>query len=158
MAIGPQVNRAYESDTWYRQGSQLRMLCDLLGLTSCPGDGATSPVMAEFFAGTPQCTATQDQTVKICAPVANQRLTSPLQINAAAKDNEHPITGMVAYANSQVVAIGPDAILNATISLPHGTYNLVIRAWDSTGHYFSSQENFTVTSSDQLTASQENSQ
>ncbi len=148
VLIGPQVNRVYESDTVYKQGSQLRLICDLLGLTSCPGDGATSPSMAEFFAGTPQCTPTQDKTVAICAPAANGRVTSPVQLTAMAKDNEHPITGMVAYANSQIVAEGPDAVMNAQLALSPGTYNLVIRAWDTTGYYFSSQENFTVVSSD----------
>lgn len=148
VLIGPQVNRAYESDTVYKQGSQLRMICDLLGLNSCPGDGATSPGMAEFFAGTPQCTATQDKTVAICSPVPNGHETSPVQITAAARDNEHPITGMIAYANSQIIAESPDAIMNALVSLSPGNYNLVIRAWDTTGYYFSSQENFTVTGSD----------
>ena len=51
VLIGPQVKPAYLSTTHYMQGSQLRMFCDLLGLTSCPGDGATSPGMSEFFAG-----------------------------------------------------------------------------------------------------------
>ena len=41
VVIGPQVNRGYQSDTHYKQGSQLRLFCDLLGLNSCPGDGAT---------------------------------------------------------------------------------------------------------------------
>jgi hypothetical protein len=149
VLIGPQVNPAYESDTLYKQGSQLRMICDLLGLNSCPGDGATSPGMAEFFAGTPQCTPTQDKSVAICSPTANERVTSPVQLTAAAKDNQHPITGMVAYANSQIVAESPDAVMNALVSLSPGNYNLVIRAWDTTGYYFSSQENFTVTSSDE---------
>jgi phosphatidylinositol-3-phosphatase len=148
VLIGPQVNQAYQSDTHYKQGSQLRMICDLLGLNSCPGDGETSPGMAEFFAGTPQCSATQDKTVAICSPAPNGNETSPVQITAAARDNEHPITGMVAYANSQIIAESPDAVMNALVSLSPGTYNLVIRAWDTTGYYFSSQESFTVTGND----------
>jgi acid phosphatase len=47
--IGPRVKPGYQSNTLYKQGSQLRMFCDLLGLTSCPGDGAASPGMSEFF-------------------------------------------------------------------------------------------------------------
>lgn len=49
VLIGPKVKRNYQSNTHYKQGSQLRMFCDLLGLTSCPGDGASSPSMTEFF-------------------------------------------------------------------------------------------------------------
>jgi phosphatidylinositol-3-phosphatase len=144
VVIGPQVKPEYQSNTHYKQGSQLRMFCDLLGLNSCPGDGATSPSMSEFFqAGT--CTATQDKTVAICDPPANGSLPSPVQIAAAARDNEHTITGMVAYANGQVVARSNDSALNANVPLNPGQYNLLVRAWDSTGYYFSSQENFTVT-------------
>jgi hypothetical protein len=49
VLIGPRVKLAYQSSTHYMQGSQIRMFCDLLGLTSCPGDGAGSPSMSEFF-------------------------------------------------------------------------------------------------------------
>ena len=104
--------------------------------------------MAECCAGTPQCSATQDKTVAICSPAPNGGETSPVQITAVARDNEHPITGMVAYANSQIIAESPDAVMNALVSLSPGNYNLVIRAWDTTGYYFSSQETFTVTGHD----------
>ena len=146
VVIGPRVNRHYQSDTHYKQGSQLRLFCDLLGLSSCPGDGATSQGMAEFFQGTPSCTENNDRTVNICSPTANGNFPSPISIASAAKDNEYPITGMVAYINSQVVAQSGNAILNATVPLSPGQYHLVIRAWDSSGYYFSSQESFTVTS------------
>ncbi len=49
VLIGPRVKRNYQSSTHYKQGSQLRLICDLMGIFPCPGDGATSPVMAEFF-------------------------------------------------------------------------------------------------------------
>ncbi len=145
VLIGPQVNRGYESDTLYKQGSELRLICDLLGVNSCPGDGATSSPMVEFFQGTPQCTAHQDRSVAICSPAANGEVNSPVQLSAAAKDNQYSITGMIAYANGQIVAESPDAVLNAKVPLSPGTYQLVIRAWDSKGYYYSSQENFTVT-------------
>jgi len=90
------------------------------------------------------CNATQDKTVVICSPQANGEVGSPLQITAAAKDNEHQITGMVAYANGQIVAQSSSSTLNANVSLNAGQYQLLVRAWDSTGYYFSSQENFTV--------------
>ncbi|MGB8890107.1 MAG: alkaline phosphatase family protein [Candidatus Korobacteraceae bacterium] len=145
VVIGPQVRNAYESNTHYKQGSELRMFCDLLGLTSCPGDGATSPAMSEFFQGD-TCSASQDHTVVICSPPANSNVPSPVQITAAAKDNEYPITGMVAYANRQIVARSDGATLSASVPLNPGQYELVVRAWDSSGNYFSSQESFTATS------------
>ena len=75
---------------------------------------------------------------------------SPISIASASKDNEYAITGMVAYINSTVVAESENGILNATVPLSPGNYQLVIRTWDTSGYYFSSQENFTVTSGSQL--------
>ncbi len=143
VVIGPQVIPGYQSNTHYKQGSQLRMFCDLLGVNGCPGDGATSPSMSEFFqAG--NCDPSQDKSVQICSPSANGNVPSPVPIVAGAKDEEHPITGMVAYANNQMVARSNNSSLNASIPLNPGQYQLVVRAWDTTGYYFSSQENFTV--------------
>ena len=153
VVIGPQVKSGYQSSTHYKQGSQLRMFCDLLGVTGCPGDGANSPSMSEFFqSGGGNCTPTQDNTVAICSPTANGNEPSPVQITAGARDNEHPITAMVAYANSQVVARSNGAMLSASVPFNPGQYQLVVRAWDSTGSYFSSQESFTVSA---CTASQD---
>src|SRR5579862_739701 len=51
VLIGPQIKAHYASSTHYKEGSQLRLFCDLLGISPCPGDGATSPSMSEFFKG-----------------------------------------------------------------------------------------------------------
>ncbi len=51
VVIGPNVRQHYVSNVHYMQGSQFRMICDLLGVTNCPGDGAASPPMADFFGG-----------------------------------------------------------------------------------------------------------
>jgi hypothetical protein len=71
VLIGPQVNRGYESDTVYKQGSELRLICDSLGVHGCPGDGATSFPMMEIFQGTPQCKVNKDRSVAICSPQLN---------------------------------------------------------------------------------------
>jgi len=49
-----------------------------------------------------------------------------------------------------VVAQSGNSILNAAVPPNPGNYQLVIRAWDSSGYYFCSQENFTVTSGGSL--------
>ena len=53
---------------------------------------------------------------------------------------------MIAYANGQIVARSSSGTLSASVQMNPGQYQLVVRAWDSSGYYFSSQENFTVTS------------
>jgi hypothetical protein len=82
--------------------------------------------------------------VLICSPTVNSSVGSPVQISAAAIDNEYPIVAMIAYANSQIVTQSSDSTLNASVPLNPGQYQPVIRAWDSSGYCFSSQENFTV--------------
>lgn len=144
VIIGPQIKPGYQSNTPYKQGSQLRMFCDLLGVNTCPGDGATSPSMSEFFQTGP-CSPAQDKSVSICAPSANGNVPSPVQITAGARDDEHSITGMVAYANGRVISQSSGSTLSASVPLNPGQYQLVVRAWDTTGYYFSSQEHFTVT-------------
>src|SRR5271166_1296913 len=64
------------------------------------------------------------------------------QVNSAYESDT--ITGMVAYANGKIVAQSNGSTLNASVPMSSGQYQLVIRAWDTTGPYFSSQQNFTV--------------
>jgi acid phosphatase len=51
VVIGPKVKAHYVSNIHRMQGSQLRLICDLLGVMPCPGDGATSPPLSDFFHG-----------------------------------------------------------------------------------------------------------
>jgi len=90
------------------------------------------------------CAATVDKTVNICSPAGGSTDNSPVQFTAAALDQEHPITGMIAYVDSVQKAQSANASLSASVQLAAGTHNIVIRAWDSTGFFFSSQESITV--------------
>ena len=91
------------------------------------------------------CTAAVDKTVAICAPANGATVGSPVQFTAAALDNEHPITGMVLYVDSQIKGQSNNANFSASVALSSGSHPVVIRAWDSTGFFFSSQENIVVT-------------
>jgi phospholipase C len=90
------------------------------------------------------CSATMDKTVAICSPANGATVGSPVQFTAAALDNEHPITGMVLYVDSQIKGQSSNASLSASVSLSSGSHPVVIRAWDSTGFFFSSQESIVV--------------
>ena len=59
--IGPHVKRNYQSSTHMMQNDMLRGTCDLLGIKSCPGDGASVPGLAEFFNGITITTATSSE-------------------------------------------------------------------------------------------------
>lgn len=98
------------------------------------------------------CSATTDKTVNICSPASGSSDTSPVQFTAAARDDEHPITGMVLYVDSVEKANSSSASLSASAALSVGNHSIVIRAWDSTGFFFSSSETITVTSTGNITA------
>src|SRR5215471_9361829 len=93
------------------------------------------------------CTASADHTVNICSPTAGSSNSSPVQFSAAALDNEHPVTAMKLYVDSETMATSPSASLSASVPLANGTHNITIRAWDSSGLFFSSSESITITGS-----------
>ncbi|HLJ88948.1 MAG TPA: alkaline phosphatase family protein [Candidatus Angelobacter sp.] len=90
------------------------------------------------------CSAVADQTVNICVPVSGVAVNSPTLFSAAALDKEHPVTAMILYVDSQKQASSTNATLSASVALATGNHAIVIRAWDSTGLSFSSQETITV--------------
>lgn len=90
------------------------------------------------------CSATVDKTVKICSPANGASLPSPVQFTSAARDNEHAITGMILYIDSTMKAKSTTSLLSASVALAAGKHAIVIRAWDSTGFFFSSSESITV--------------
>lgn len=49
IAVGPDVKKGYTSMVLYQHPSTLRLMCELLGLTSLPGEAATAPDMGEFL-------------------------------------------------------------------------------------------------------------
>jgi len=67
-----------------------------------------------------------------------------VQFTAAALDQEHPVTGMVVYVDSQQQGSSNNASLSSTVPLNGGNHTVLVRAWDSTGFFFSTEENITV--------------
>ena len=82
------------------------------------------------------CTATQDRTVVICSPPANGTVASPVQLSAAALDNEYRITAMAAYANGVEVAHSGSGTLNASVALRPGSGHLLAPCFASLSYVF----------------------
>jgi len=74
-------------------------------------------------------------------------VTSPVTFSAGALDTIHTVTAMIMYIDSVKKAQSANAQLNAILSLPAGKHAIVIRAWDSSGFFFSSSESITVATS-----------
>jgi acid phosphatase len=49
IIISAHSKRAFQSNTFYQHQSALRLICDEMRLSSCPGAGSTAPRMSEFF-------------------------------------------------------------------------------------------------------------
>lgn len=81
--------------------------------------------------------------VNICSPTAGASVASPFTLSAASLGSGH-ITGMKAYANGVTVASSTSSTLNAQVTLANNTYNLVVKAWDSTGAVYQKTETITV--------------
>jgi hypothetical protein len=106
--------------------------------------GAIYQTTETFTVGPTTATCTISTVgVKICSPVAGSTVGSPVQITAASKGT-NTITGMKAYANGTTVATSTSGTLNAKVTLAPGTYNLVVKGWESTGVVHQSSETFTV--------------
>jgi len=136
VVIGPQVKRGYQSNTVYKQGSQLRMICDLLSLKSCPGDGANSRSMSEFF---------QSAAVSISTPAAGATTTSPVKIAASGMGASGAVNHLEAWIDGRKMGDYSGATMNANVTLATGAHTLTVVEVDSTGAYAKSAPvSFTV--------------
>lgn len=77
--IGPNVKKAYVSNTAYKHENTLRTMLDSLGIESYPGWSADVADMSDFF-------STTSGSVVINSPVNNSTQGSTLLVNAAASE------------------------------------------------------------------------
>jgi hypothetical protein len=82
--------------------------------------------------------------VTICAPAAGTTLGSPVRVTAAAKTSATSITAMRIYVDNVSKYLTNAGTLDTSLSLPAGTHNLVVQAWDSSGAIFKKAETITV--------------
>src|ERR1051326_8206610 len=108
---------------------------------------AATLLLASANVASAACTATVNRTVKICSPTSGATVTSPVTFSAGALDTIHTVTAMIMYIDSVKKAQSANSQLSAILSLPAGKHAIVIRAWDSSGFFFSSSESITVAAS-----------
>lgn len=139
VVIGPQVKRGYQSSSVYKQGSQLRMFCDLLGVKSCPGDGASSPAMAEFF---------QVAGVHVASPIQGATTSSPVNVVASGIGASGAVNHLEAWIDGQKMGDYSGVTMNANVTVAAGAHTLTVVEVDSMGAYIKSAPvSFTVQSS-----------
>lgn len=125
-AIGPRAKRRYQSSTHIMQNDMLRGTCDLLGIKSCPGDGASANGIAEFFNGV---------TVRITAPPDYFPDAGPYtNLNATASSNTPPITAWAVYVDGSLYkVVGGSSTMQMWVPTTMGFHTIAVNAWDRTG-------------------------
>src|ERR1035441_4190437 len=80
-------------------------------------------------------------SVSAAAPSTNSTIASPVTIKATASSSQ-PITGWRIYVDgTSAYACGAQQSIAPAVAMTAGTHQLVVRAWDSTGAYGSTNFN-----------------
>jgi phospholipase C len=92
-----------------------------------------------------QCSlSATNKTIHICAPTSGSTVTSPVAFSASANDTSSRVTSMAIYLDSAKVFTVASNQLSTSLTIPSGTHNATIKAWDATGAVFSAATSFTV--------------
>jgi hypothetical protein len=128
--IGPNVKKKYLSATHIMQNDMLRGICDLLGIASCPGDGAKGTGLAEFFTS-----VKMSPVVSIQSPIDYFPNAGPFtNLNASATSGNGPITAWAVYVDGSLYsyALGSPS-LQMWVPTAMGQHIIGVNAWDGTG-------------------------
>lgn len=92
------------------------------------------------------CASASAVSVKVTSPTNGATVTSPVNFTASAS-SAHRITGWYIYVDSTAVYHGgPSRSLSTSVAIAAGTHAVLVRAWDTTGHYGSASLTVTVPS------------
>ena len=136
--IGPAVRRGYQSSTHMMQNDMLRGTCDMLGIKSCPGDGASVPGLSEFF---------NSVTVTINSPYDYFPDAGPsTHLQATAKSTNGAINAWAVYVDGVLYQkYGGGSSLQTWVPTPLGLHIIGVNAWDVKGSVGVSQVHVTRT-------------
>jgi phosphatidylinositol-3-phosphatase len=132
-AIGPNVKRGFLSSTHHPQADILRTTCDLLGVSACPGDGATAHGMSELFTTTTTtCSAPGSAGVNVCSPTASA-YTGAVNVTAAGTGPNGTTTRIELWLDGTKAGQWTGNTISTTISPATGSHRVVVSAVDNTG-------------------------
>lgn len=128
--IGPNVKKGYSSSTHLMQNDMLRGTCDLLGIQSCPGDGAAGSGLAEFFNN-----GKSKPNVSILSPADYYPNAGPFtNLTAVASSGNGPITVWGVYVDGVPYKfIGGSSSMQMWVPTPMGQHIIGVNAWDKIG-------------------------
>ncbi len=124
--IGPGVKRGYQSSTHMMQNDMLRGTCDMLGIKSCPGDGASVPGLGEFF---------NTVTVTITSPHDYFPDSGPYtNLNATAQSTNGAISAWAVYVDGNLYRVlRGSPSMQLWVPTPFGLHTIGVNAWDVKG-------------------------
>jgi hypothetical protein len=86
-------------------------------------------------------------TVVICQPAVNSSVPSPVHVTATATGGSLAIVHMRVYVDNSSVFDSNATTLDTLLNMGAGQHTMVVVAWDTQGHAFTSSRTFTVTGS-----------
>jgi acid phosphatase len=86
LVMGPQVKAGYQSTVTYRNENVLATVCAAMGLSPCPGAGATAAPMADFF--TTSGSGDPTDSVVISAPGNGATVNGAVHVMATASESQ----------------------------------------------------------------------
>lgn len=123
--IGPKATRNYQTSIHLMQNDMLRGTCDMLRVSSCPGDGAQAAGLAEFFG----------PVVTITSPYDYFPDAGPYtDVFASAHSGNGPITEWGIYVDGRLYAYASGSpSLQMWVPTGMGFHTIGVNAWDGTG-------------------------
>ena len=120
LLIGPQVKQGYQSSTLYSHPSLLHTICEAMGLTACPMEGAVFSSMSDFF-----------NTVNVETPFSGAAVASPVPVKASTTGTQ--VYAMQVYVDNQLAYQQNAKQINASIPMSGGDHHVVVQSWDTAG-------------------------
>jgi hypothetical protein len=107
--------------------------------------GAVFKTPLTITVGTATAACTPGATgVTVCAPTAGSTGASPVHVAAAAKSSSGTITAMRVYVDNVSMYLTHTGTLDTMVSMPSGSHNMVVQAWDSAGSVYKNARTITV--------------
>ncbi|HEY0565531.1 MAG TPA: alkaline phosphatase family protein [Terriglobales bacterium] len=140
--IGPNVKKAYLDNVHHTTADMLKTTCDLLGIASCPGDGAKGAGAPEAFGSqvpdNTTCTAPHTAGATVCTPTSGQSYSSSLKIMAAGMGPNGTTSRMELWIDGAKHGQWSGNQISTTLNLSAGTHRVVAVAVDKAGAHVNS--------------------
>jgi acid phosphatase len=128
LVIGPNVRAGYQSTVTYHNENVLATMCAAMGLSPCPGAGATAAPMTDFF--TSGASGDPTNSVVISAPGNGATVTGSVHVMATASESQ-AVSQMQVWDNGAKLGWYPGTAVDQIYNLSPGQHTTTVIDLDS---------------------------